>query len=141
MNIKRALGFALIAYIISVAIGMGLLASYGFDPTFMDGAPKSLLALMLLVSVVVMASVSYFYFGKGRVQPTAKNGLLFGIVSIVVGFILDFLFFLPALIRGSGLDLFDYYNSVLFISTLIAILAATTLVGWSLGIKQLTNNL
>ena len=84
------------AYIASFLLGIVLSVALGYDPTNGGNIPMSLWRATLIVSVLVAAIFALRYFKSDTTRASFKNGLLFGVVLVVVGFAVDSIILLVA---------------------------------------------
>jgi len=135
MNYKRALLLSLTAYVLSFVVGFISALMFGVDFSGEASVPQSLWYVGLFASILIMGGLTFWYFKSDSTKATMCNGLMFGAIAVVLGFIIDGLIFIPAAISGRGGELISYYLEPFFWITLIAIIATTTLVGYLLGRK------
>ena len=136
MNFKRALWIALLVYGISFIVGSLILVFSGLDLTQVSDVPDIFLYVNILVTVILAVLFTMFYFKDKKVKRNAKEGFYFGLVLILVGFILDIVIFsLGSLASESSLDLLDYYSNPIFWLSLVLIIVTATVVGAIKGRK------
>jgi len=136
MNYKRAFLFSLLAYVISFFVGLIFALIFSVDFSGDEPVPRVMWYVGLVASVIIMASLTFWYFKSDSTKASMCNGLMFGSIAVVLGFILDALIFIPAALSGRANDLIKYYSTPLFWITLVAVIATTTLVGYLLGRKS-----
>jgi len=133
MNYKRAALLSLLAYVISFAVGILSALIFSVDFSGEAPVPQFMWYVGLLASILIMGGLAFWYFKSDTTKPSLLNGLMFGVIAIVVGFVIDALFFIPAALGGRGGELIAYYLEPFFWITLVAVIATTTLVGFLLG--------
>ena len=130
MNIKRALWVSVLTYAASFIIGLIVMTLMGIDPTNLAKIPNNVLYISILLTIIIVALFTLFYFKGKNIKPSAKEGFYFGLVLIILGTILDVIIFsLSSLATGTQQSLIEYYSNPLFWITLILLLATTTIVG------------
>jgi len=135
MNYKRALLLSLAAYVLSFVVGFLSALIFGVDFSGEAPVPQALWYVGLVASILIMGGLTFWYFKSDSTKATMCNGLMFGAIAVVLGFIIDGLIFIPAAISGRGGELISYYLEPFFWITLVAVIATTTLVGYLLGRK------
>ena len=76
------------------------------------------------------------YFKDKKIKRNAKEGFYFGLVLIIIGFILDgILFTVGAIAGGTQFDVLAYYTSPFFWAALVLVVITTTIVGAVKGKK------
>ena len=130
MNLKRAIWVGLLTYVLSFIFGLVVMFFLGVDPAQTSEIPRSFLIILILVSLVFAGLFSLFYFKDKKIKPSAKEGFLFGLVLVAVGFILDVIIFgISNAFTETQQDLIAYYSDPLFWVALILFVAVTTIVG------------
>lgn len=138
MNLKRAVGIGVVTYIVSLVIGMIVMLIMGFDPSQTSVVPSNMLYAIILVSVIVAGVFTLWYFGfkKKVIKPSLKEGALFGVILVIVGFILDLIIFgVTSLLTNSQINLIDYYSNPVFWVALALFVIVPAVVGWIKGRK------
>lgn len=131
MNYKRAVVFAAGLYVASFIVGVVVTLFIG--PEFLDegGVSSPFLVLQALLALLLGFASSWFYFNSPSTTPSAMNGLMFGGIAVLVGFVFDFLLFIPGMLAGYLLtDLLSFYAEVWFWIALILVLASTSAAGF-----------
>ena len=136
MNYKRALLLSLLAYVISFIVGFLAALAFSVDFSGDEPIPQSLWYVGLVASVIIMASLTLWYFKSDTTTASTLNGLAFGAIAVVFSAALDALIFIPATLSGRGNELISYYSEPLFWITLILVIVTTTLVGYLMGRKS-----
>lgn len=114
MNIKRALGFAVLLWIII----FGVISVLMFAPWFRDSEMRvNIFWYVLAVPIVLLWAKAYFKMD----EPTAKKGLFLGLIALVVGTILDAVITVPFFVKDYALFFGDWtmyigYVEVLFLT-------------------------
>lgn len=141
MKIRRAIGFAVLAYVVSMIAGMIMSVAGGIDMTTMTNPPMWMCIAGVVVSVLVCWKAAWLYFRSPKVAKSTTEGLKFGILLLVIGFILD------VVIRGAAYPgegsftdtmgkLMDYYKMGYFWVTFVLILIVSTLTGQYMAKKR-----
>ena len=137
MILKRAIWIAAVNYALSFIIGLIPMALIGADPSQMSDLPVGFFVIGIAISVILAICFTSVYFKDKHTKPSAKEGFYFGLVLMIVGFILDFIIFLIlSLTSSSGTDVFSYYSSPMFWLAALLVLATATLVGSIKGKKR-----
>ena len=136
MNVKRAIGIGLVAYLCSFILSIVVVLLYGLDLTQTGNAPKLILIINILISIVLVTLFSLFYFKDKKLNADIKEGLHFGFVLIIIGFILDFIGFSISFAVGSKQDIILYYSNPYFWIALTLLIATTAVVGYIKGKKK-----
>jgi drug/metabolite transporter (DMT)-like permease len=134
MNYKRAIGIGVLIYLASMIIGGIVCSMLGIEADMTKPIPTEMWITSAVLAVVLSIAGAYWYFKDKKLTPNARTGAQFGAAVIVVGFLLDVIFFLSLSFQG-----FDpltamsmYYRQLPFWGTLILILLGSGLVGWKL---------
>ena len=136
MNLKRAIRIGVLTYITLLIIGGIAISFLGINPMQRDKISNSVFAVHIITTIIIAAVSTLFYLKDKKIKSNAKEGLLFGIVLIIIGFILDMLFVLIySFISSSKIDLLEYYIDPIFWSGLILLLATTAIIGSIKGKK------
>lgn len=143
MNLKRAAWIGVVTYIISFIIGIIVMYFLGFDPSQASEIPNSLLYVNIILTIIIAALFTWFYFSgkssekKAKIKPSMKEGLLFGVVLIVVGFIIDLIIFgISSIATDVEQNIIKYYSNPLFWVAIVLLLVTTTLVGFVMSKKR-----
>jgi drug/metabolite transporter (DMT)-like permease len=141
MNIKRAIGASVMAYIASFIIGVIVIVVFGIDLGETQEIPPLMWYAGAIASIVFAAGFALWYFRSLKVEPSEKAGLYLGVVMITTGFILDFVTLLPLFTHEDPVGpLLDYYLAPMFWVTLLLVLLATTLTGKYIRSKRIRMN-
>lgn len=127
MKIRRAIGFAVLGYVITMIIGLGIAYISGIDMSQMASNPPAWCWIVSAVAaIVVMGCMAYAYFRSSKVAKGLNQGIYFGVLAIVVGFILD----MATLVPGYGWEpLKQYYSMPIFRVTLVIVIVTSAIVG------------
>ena len=138
-NFKRALGIALAFYVANFVVGIiaGLIS--GQDMSSMNTISDSFWYLGMVAAVVLTAIFTMWYFRNPSIKPSAKNGFYFGLTSVIVAFILDFVFLALGNAGGGNFDMTEYYSDYRFWIIVVLALLTAKLVGYKLGSKDPVN--
>ncbi len=122
MKPLRAIGFALLTYIITLAIGIiiGLVA--GFESIDMANPPMRVRVVSAAAAVIITRFMAALYFRSKKVARGALQGLYLGIYFIIVGFCLDIIARIPQYMEtNTWAGLWEYYQQPIFWLTLVLI--------------------
>lgn len=136
MNLKRASWVAVLMYITSFIVGLIPMIVMGVDTTQLSEFPTSFFIVGILISVILAVFYTLFYLRDESIKRTPKEGLLFGLIVIVAGFILDGIMFGIMILTGqSQFDLAAYYTNIFFWLAAVLVIVTTTLVTYLKGRK------
>ena len=137
MKLKRAIWIGVVTYILSFIIGLIPMILMGTDTAEISELPPSFFIIGIITSIVLAGLFTLVYFKDKGIKPSAKEGFYFGLVLIIVGFVLDVLIFsVSSLAADSEIDIFAYYSSQMFWTALVLLVAATTIIGAIKGRKK-----
>jgi len=140
MNYKRAAGIALVAYIATFIIGI-LTTSLAQVPISIDATDIQLPTIFFIIQIFAMFGIgvlfTMWYLSSPSVQTSGMSGLHFGLSMLAVGFVLDAVAFVPALINGLPItQIISLYVNPLF-GVAVAILLGTSYVtGFALAKRK-----
>jgi hypothetical protein len=141
MNYKRAIGISILVYLVSMVIGMIACTLLGISPSEAYIIPPEMWTVTAVVSAILAIGGALWYFRGKNLKPSARAGFHFGLCLIIVGFLLDFLFFLS--LSFQHYDPFaamaGYYSEPAFWLTIALILIGSTLVGTRLEKSKKTS--
>ena len=130
MNTKRAIWISLAFYIATLIIGIILTVIANISLSSPQEIPTTYWIITIVVTVLLTSLASIWYFHKKGVSRNIKEGFKLGLTFVIVGFILDSLFIIPALFTGSGADLLlEYYLTPSFYVILLLVIASATFIG------------
>lgn len=139
LTTKRALVFALLAYIFTFIAALVSSISLGYDPSQLMGTPPTDYCIAIIISSGIAAVIfTYLYFThkKPQLKPGAKDGFRFGVTMIILSFVLDMIFFLPLVINtGNFKQAAANYGSWYVYVVLLVVLAGSAGVGYWLEKK------
>lgn len=131
---------SVLAYIASLAVGIAVMVVYGIDLGETQAIPPEMWYAGAITAIIFAALFAAWYFRSPKVDASAQEGLKFGLVMIVTGFVLDLVSFLPLLTHEDPYDpILEYYSSPFFWVTLVLVVVAAALTGNFLGAKKSTN--
>ncbi|MEK6844064.1 MAG: hypothetical protein AABX83_01415 [Nanoarchaeota archaeon] len=128
MNIKRAIWVGVVTYILSFIVGMVSAILIGFDINQAE-MPTSFYVIGIIISIVLAGLFTLVYFRDKKIKASAKEGFYFGLVLIIIGFIMDIIIFSIGAAAGSEMDILAYYSNSMFWIALVLFVATTTIVG------------
>lgn len=130
MNIKRAIGVGLLTYLTSFILGTIIMFAMGIDPSQTSEIPQSAYIINIIVTIILAGLFTLFYFRNKKIKRNAKEGFMFGIVLVIIGFILDIIILaIVSTMTTTQIDLLEYYSNPLFWLALILFVLTTTIVG------------
>ena len=125
MDFKRGILSALGLYFVTLIVGIIITI---FAQTSLDSIQtmSTTYWVITIISTVVLTSIaSLLYFRKAK--RNAKEGLKLGILYIIIGFILDLIFFIT---QSNGLELIlEYYVNPSFYIVLLLVVVTCVFVG------------
>jgi len=131
MKLKRAIGISVVVYIASLLIGGVVAAMMGIDPTTTTEISPAMWIAGAVAAVVLSALGALWYFRSAEVATSASEGARFGVTEVVVGFVLDMVVALPAVIADARFfdQVLAYYQQPWFWVTLVLVVLAPVAVG------------
>ena len=130
MNIKRAIGIIILLCVASLIFTAILSISFETDLEITD--PENIPLTMWLTAIIFVGILitlgAVWYFKSPKIVPSIRNGFLFGLITVIMGLISDFLAFVP---HKNGLDILQkYFTQPFFWTAFLVILVVSTLVGY-----------
>lgn len=131
MHFKRAIGISVLIYIVSMVLGMIVCSFLGITPDITQPIPMKMWLITAIISVGLSVGGAFWYFQNKAIKPSLQTGLQFGGSVVIVGFVLDLLFFLSLSTQGYEplAVMSTYYRQPPFWITLALILVGSTVVG------------
>jgi hypothetical protein len=130
MKLKRAIWIGVLAYIGSFIVGIITASVFGMDLESAVEAPTEVWVVGIVASILLMALFCLWYFKDNQIKPSLKEGFRFGIVAIIVAFVIESVLIVPFIIlSGAPSDIYSYYANPLFWLTVALILITTSVVG------------
>lgn len=137
---KRALIFAILAYIATFIAAIVFTVAFGIDPAQLATSPPLNYCVAIIISstiISIVAAYLYFTYKNPPIKATLKEGFKFGILLIVLGFILDMVFILPMVINSGGLQqMISSYSKLYVYFVFVGALVGTSGVGYWLQKKS-----
>lgn len=134
LTTKRALAFALLAYIATFIAAIVSSVALRYDLAQIATSPPLDYCIAIIVASTIAALVVtylYFTYKSPKIKAGAKHGFKFGVTMIVLGLVLDMLFFLPFVIsQGNIQQIGDSYGQAYIYLVFVGVLAASTGVGY-----------
>jgi amino acid transporter len=129
MNIKRGtlIGLALYATTFIAGIILTIFAKVNLESS--QNIPTTYWIITIVLTTLLTCIASIWYFNKSGVKRNMKEGFKLGINFIIVGFVLDSLFFIPVLISNGIPPLIQYYTTSSFYITRLLVIVSATFVG------------
>src|SRR3989344_1710288 len=117
MHLKRGILIALALYVVTMIIGIiiTLLAQVSIESP--QNIPTTYWVITIVITIILTSLASLWYFSKAK--RNIIEGLKLGVTFIIVGFVLDLLFFIPLFLKSSGTQIIlQYYSTPSFYITL-----------------------
>lgn len=140
MHYPRAILISIISYIVTLAVGLGILLLAGKQLSDIQTPTQGMIMLSMALAVIFTMIAAFVYFRPPHVRAGGKLGFGFGLVATLVGFGLDGVLAGTAFLQGRNPgDVFSTaYDLVLLLPMLALGLVATTLVGVLMGKQQIS---
>jgi hypothetical protein len=139
MNYKRAAGIAFVAYVATFIIGI-ITTSLAQVPFSTDAElPTIFFVIQIFAMFGIGVLFTMWYLRSPSVPTSGISGLHFGLSMLAVGFILDVVAFVPALINGLPItQIISLYINPLFWIAVAILLATSYITGFALSKKKLS---
>lgn len=125
MDLKRGVLIALALYAVTLAIGIIITLVARNSLASPQEIPTTYWLITIITTVILTSLAALWYFTKAK--RNAKEGLNLGITFVIVGFILDIIFFLT---QSNGTQIIkEYYSSLSFYIVLILVVATCVYIG------------
>ena len=129
MKIKRAIWVALALYFTTFIIGIILTIIAQISLASPQEIPTTYWIITIVVTILLTSLTSIWYFNKPRISRNIKEGFKLGLTFVIVGFILDLIFFIPLFITSGASLLIEYYSTPSFYITLLLVIVSATFIG------------
>lgn len=129
MNLKRGVVVGLALYFITFIVGVLLTIFSKVSLESPQNIPTTYWIITIIVTVLLTSIASIIYFHKSGTKRSVKEGFKLGITFAIVGFILDMLFFIPAIVSSGTSLIIQYYSNPSFYITLLLVIASATFIG------------
>lgn len=119
--------------IYAVTFCVGLLTATFSNTSLIPGAPISALFYSIQIATIIVASAiaAWWFFSKHPTSAPLLHGALLGGATAGIGFVLDGLLLLPALLQGMPLTaILSMYLSPLFAIALASLILTPSLTAW-----------
>jgi len=127
MNYKRAIGFSFLVYLTTLVLSFAIMPFVDIDPAAMEW-PTSMWIFNWTVYIPIILLFAKWFFKK--VTPTAKHGLILGVVTILVSVLIVGLFLAGGMAAGQDVGpLANMYTDWRFYVTILEVIALTTFAG------------
>ena len=138
MNYKRAVGIGALIYFVTMVIGIIVCSALGLAPDVNQPIPNEMWIASALCGAILSIAGAYWYFQGKSLRPNLRAGVKFGAAVIMIGFLLDLLFFATLAWSDSNplTAITSYYGQLPFWGTLVLILAGSGFTGWWLDRKR-----
>jgi chromate transport protein ChrA len=128
MNIKRAIVFSIMLYLLSFLIFSLTTLPFGVDLESYNVSLKSYIFFWLLYIPITLLLAKWYF---KQVAPSANGGLKLGIVAILIAFLLDGFSYAVTLAVGENTDMFiAMYSDWKFYFSIIWIIILCIFAGW-----------
>jgi hypothetical protein len=137
MNYKRATGIALVAYVATFIIGI-ITTSLAQVPFSTDAVlPTIFFVIQIFAMFGIGVLFTLWYLRSPSIRTSGLSGLHFGLSMLAVGFILDAIAFVPALINGLPItQIISLYVNPLFWIAALILLATSYVTGFALSKRK-----
>ena len=129
MNKKRKILIAIALYVVTFIVGIILTIIAKVNLASPQEIPTTYWIITIVVTVLLTSLASLWYFNKSGVSRNIKEGFNLGITFVIVGLILDLLFFIPTFFTSGVSLLIEYYSNPSFYITLLLVIASATFIG------------
>ena len=129
MDLKRAIWISVLLYVATFIMGIIVALVVGTDLTGEESISTTHWILSILVSVVIAALFSLWYFRGKKAKASAKEGFYLGITFLAVGIIFDALFIIPYLFVGGASGVLSYYSDIWFYISVILVVLTPVIIG------------
>ena len=129
MKTKRAILVALALYLTTFIIGIVLTIIAKVSLASPQEIPTTYWVITIVVTVLLTTLASIWYFNKPGISRNIKEGFKLGITFIIVGLIIDLIFFIPLFITSGASLLIEYYSTPSFYITLILVVMSSVFIG------------
>ena len=131
MDRKRALWISALLYFATFFVGIVVAVIIGTDLSGETPITTMHWILSMVLSVILAALFSLWYFRKEGIKVSVKEGLHLGLSFLVVGIVFDMLILIPYLASGvgDGASLVGYYKDPLFWVSVVLIVLTPGVVG------------
>lgn len=130
INYRRAVWMAVLLYVTTFIIGGFSAAILGIDFSASPDQIPTLMWVVGLIEICVLMALFTHWFVHDVKKPAHLLGFEFGVIAIIIGFVLDMLVIVPSIVQsGAQVDTLSYYMSPWFWATMGAMLLTATLVG------------
>lgn len=119
--------------IYAITFGVGLLTAVFSNTSLIPGMPISPLFYAIQIATIIVASAlgTWWFFSKHPATKPLLHGALLGGAVAGIGFILDGLLLLPALLQGMPLSvILGMYLSPLFALALVSLIGTPAVTAW-----------
>ncbi|MBM3232714.1 hypothetical protein FJZ18_00925 [Candidatus Pacearchaeota archaeon] len=132
MKFYRALGISLLTYFFSMVLGIIVMTVMGISiASGGNDIPKEALIINIILTLILSGISTNIYLNGKGIKPGVREGFLFGIVLVVLGTIIDIIFFsLSSIATGTQQSIIEYYSNPLFWTALILFLATCIITGF-----------
>lgn len=126
MRLKRAISIGAILWLSALVLGLIVVG------ITMEVSPHSTKTVTAgTISIALLSAVAaHWYFKDNKTRISANEGLIVGVIFVVVGSLLDLATFLLVISQGgSSEQILSYYASPLFVVGVLIVIVMATLIG------------
>lgn len=125
MNLKRGILISLALYATTMVFGIVLTIITNSNISSNQNLPTIYWIITIATTVLLTCLASIWYFSKVKKSP--MEGFKLGLTFVIVGFVLDLLFFLT---QENAADIMkQYYSSISFYLVLAIVIASAVFIG------------
>lgn len=125
MNIKRGILISLALYASTMVVGIIMTIVANLSMQSPQNIPTAYWIITIITTVLLTCLASIWYFAKAKRNP--KEGLKLGFTFILVGFVLDLIFFFTQ--DNASQIMKDYYTSISFYLVLALVVVSAFFIG------------
>ena len=130
MKLKRAIGIAVVLYIVTFIVGVILTLVAKEALQAQQNAQTTYWLITIVVTVLLTGLASLWYFNGKGITRNVLEGLKLGLTFLITGFVLDMVSLIPAFITTrSTQGLFEYYKNPTFYLIVLLVIGTTVFVG------------
>ncbi|HRH23684.1 MAG TPA: hypothetical protein PK295_03565 [Candidatus Magasanikbacteria bacterium] len=130
LNLKRAIGFSVLFYIVSFILFALMSVVFG---TSIDTKPNEIPLLQCIVYLLSLIPAilvcAKWYFRK--FQPSTQRGVLLGIVALIVSCVFDLVLVTTSMPDGGGIEMLgSLYTDWKFFATIVILVGTSAYAGF-----------
>ena len=129
-DIKKAVGIAVVLYVVTFIVGVILTLVTKETLQAQQDAQTTYWLITIIVTVLLTGLANLWYFNGKNITRNVAEGLKLGVIFVISGFVLDMFSLIPALISTKNTQgLFEYYKSPAFYLIALLVVGTTVFVG------------